>query len=136
MPPPIVDFTALGSPRATASAIERFAAERRVVTALVVPWESDDATVRMAVTSTTSDGWAIEHTNLGTVSLADAGGERTRVVVVADAARGANSQDGAVGPAASTDEREALLVAFARQIEIKLAAASPEPVDTRPSGQP
>lgn len=118
--PVIVEFTALGSPRATAGAIERFAAERRVVTALVVPWESDEATVRMAVTSTKSDGWAIEHTNLGTVSLADAGGERTRVVVVAEEAS-SSIGDEAMEPAATPDERRALLVAFARQIEKKLA---------------
>ena len=107
----IVEFTARGSARAVASAIESYAAERRRVTALVVPWESDAATLRMAVTSTKSDGWAIEHTNLGTVSLADLGGERTRVVVVAEEA----------GPerADLADDQRAMLVAFARQIEKK-----------------
>src|SRR5687767_9553464 len=83
MTPAIVEFTARGSARAVSAAIEAYAGERRVVTALVVPWESDAATLRMAVTATKSDGWAIEHTNLGTISLADLGGERTRVAVLA-----------------------------------------------------
>lgn len=103
----IVDFTATGSTRALASAIEALAAERRVVSALVVPWESDAATLRMAVTAAKGDGWAIEHTNLGTVSLADLGSERTRVVVTAE----------------SDGEASAMLLAFARQIERKLAPA-------------
>jgi hypothetical protein len=35
----------------------------------------------MAVTSVKSDGWAIEHTNLGTITLTSEGDERTRVAV-------------------------------------------------------
>jgi hypothetical protein len=97
----IVDFTAQGTTRALASAIEQLALERRVVTALVVPWESDAATLRMAVTATKADGWAIEHTNLGTVSLADLGSERTRVVVTGE----------------SGHDTSAMLISFARQIE-------------------
>lgn len=105
MTPALVEFTAKGSARAVASAIERYAAERRAVSALVVPWESDTATLRMAVTVTTGDGWAIEHTNLGTVSLADLGDERTRVVVA--------------GPGNNVDSPPTILIAFARQIEKK-----------------
>jgi len=104
----IVDFTARGTTRALAAAIEQLAEERRVVTALIVPWESDAATLRMAVTATKGDGWAIEHTNLGTVSLADLGSEQTRVVVT--------GESGAEAPA--------MLIAFARQIERSLGPAA------------
>lgn len=107
----IVDFTTRGTTRELASAIEQLALERRVVTALVVPWESDASTLRMAVTATTGDGWAIEHTNLGTVSLADLGSERTRVVVTGESGR----------------EASAPLVAFARQIERRLGQPSVAP---------
>ena len=106
----IVDFTTRGANRALASAIEELAAERRVVSALVVPWESDATTVRMAVTATKVDGWAIEHTNLGTVELADLGSGLTRIVVTGD----------------SSGETSSMLATFARQIERKL---NPAPVD-------
>ena len=143
----IVDFTARGAARAVASAIESYAAERRVVSALVVPWESDSVTLRMAVTSTKSDGWAIEHTNLGTVSLTDLGGERTRVVVVAPDANDANDGNGAgdatgddvPGQAHMRDEQRAMLIAFARQIEKKFATAPTgptAPVEHVPGGHP
>lgn len=104
----IVDFTARGTTRAVAAAIEQLAAERRVVTALIVPWESDAATLRMAVTATKADGWAIEHTNLGTVSLADLGSGQTRVSVIGE----------------SGAEASAMLIAFARQIERTLGPAA------------
>ena len=109
----IIDFTAPGTTRELASAIEQLALERRAVTALVVPWESDAVTVRMAVTASTGEGWAIEHTNLGTVSLADAGSECTRVVVTV----------------ALDQDASPILIAFARQIERALAQAS---LDHRP----
>jgi hypothetical protein len=38
----------------------------------------------MAVTAVKSDGWAIEHTNLGTIRLVDAGQERTEVAIAAE----------------------------------------------------
>lgn len=104
----IVDFTAAGTTRELASAIEQLALERRAVSALVVPWQSDAATVRMAVTAAKGEGWAIEHTNLGTVSLADAGSARTRVVVT-------GASDQAASP---------ILISFARQIERALGQAS------------
>jgi hypothetical protein len=106
----IVDFTIRGTNRALASAIEELAAERRVVNALVVPWESDAATVRMAVTASKVDGWAIEHTNLGTVELADLGSGLTRIVVTGE----------------TGGETSSMLTAFARQIERKF---NPAPVD-------
>jgi hypothetical protein len=113
----IVDFTAQGTTRELASAIEQLALERRAVTALVVPWESDAATLRMAVTASKGEGWAIEHTNLGTVSLADLGSERTRVVVTGEA-----------GPDLSP-----VLISFARQIERRLG--QPSEADRPGAGQ-
>jgi len=80
----IVTFTATGSPQAVSRAIEEYARGEGHVTALVVPWESDAATLSMAVTAVKSDGWAIEHTNLGTIRLVDAGRERTQVAIAAE----------------------------------------------------
>ncbi|MFI4978228.1 MAG: hypothetical protein ACHQC8_06095 [Solirubrobacterales bacterium] len=77
-------FTAAGSPRALSRAIEEYARGQGHVAALVVPWESDDKTLSMAVTVVKSDGWAIEHTNLGTIRLIDAGQERTEVAIAAE----------------------------------------------------
>ena len=64
--------------------MEEYARGQGHVTAIVVPWESDDTTLRMAVTAVKSDGWAIEHTNLGTIQLIDAGAERTAVAIAAE----------------------------------------------------
>ena len=77
-------FTAVGSPLGLSRAIEECARGHGNVNALVVPWESDDTTLSMAVTAVKIDGWAIEHTNLGTIRLVDAGPERTEVAVVAE----------------------------------------------------
>jgi hypothetical protein len=73
-------FITPGSPRVVSRAIEEYASGQGV-TAIVVPWESDETTLSMAVTAVRRDGWAIEHTNLGTIRLIDAGGERTEVVI-------------------------------------------------------
>lgn len=78
----IVEFTAIGTPRALAKAIEDYARGRGAVSVLVVPWESDDVTLSMAITLVKSDGWAIEHTNLGTVKLTDLAHDRTQVAIV------------------------------------------------------
>jgi hypothetical protein len=78
-----VTFTAAGSPQAVSRAIEACARDLGV-NALVVPWESEPDALSMAVTAVKSDGWAIEHTNLGTIRLVDAGPERTEVAVVAE----------------------------------------------------
>jgi hypothetical protein len=124
MTPAIVEFTTRGSAQAVSAAIEAYAAERRVVTALVVPWESDAATLRMAVTSTKSDGWAIEHTNLGTISVADLGGELTRVAVqAAPVVNEIKNPNHANGELDLQDEQRSLLTAFARQLERKFATA-------------
>ena len=77
------EFIAAGAPRDVSRAIEQFATGQGSVTALVVPWESQGTTLNMAVTSVKTDGWAIEHTNLGTISLTPLDEARTRVAIVA-----------------------------------------------------
>jgi len=77
----MIEFVAAGSPRLVSQAIEQYATGQGNVSAIVVPWESSAVTLSMAVTSVKSDGWAIEHTNLGTLLLTDLGQERTRVAV-------------------------------------------------------
>src|SRR5438445_8321915 len=76
-----IEFTATGSAQVLSRAIEEYARAQGNVNALVVPWESDATALSMAVTAVKSDGWAIEHTNLGTIHLADAGPERTAVEI-------------------------------------------------------
>jgi hypothetical protein len=80
----IIRFTVAGSPQTVSRAIEEYARGEGHVTALVVPWESDRRTLSMAVTAVKQDGWAIEHTNLGTIRLTDAGQERTDLVIAAE----------------------------------------------------
>ena len=75
---------AAGSPRAVSRAIEDVAAAQRSVAAIVVPWESGPTALSMAVTAVKGEGWAIEHTNLGTIRLIDAGDERTTVAIAAE----------------------------------------------------
>src|SRR5258705_12142225 len=76
-----VTFTASGSPQVVARAIEEYARTQGGVSAIVVPWESDEVTLSMAVTAGKTDGWAIAHTNLGTVPLRAAGAERASVAI-------------------------------------------------------
>ena len=76
-----VEFVVAGSPRTVSRAIEEYATEQRMVNALVVPWESDEVTLSMSVTSARVDGWSIEHLNLGTIKLTDAGSDRTRITL-------------------------------------------------------
>src|SRR5450755_3898050 len=80
----LFEFMTAGSPRTVSGAIEQLAIGLGSLTAIVVPWESDRATLCMAVTSTQGEGWALEHTNLGTVRLTDLGNESTRVEILAD----------------------------------------------------
>lgn len=80
----LFEFVTPGSPRALSGAIEQLAIGQGSLTAIVVPWESDRTTLCMAVASTQGEGWALEHTNLGTVRLTDLGNETTRVEVLAD----------------------------------------------------
>ena len=79
----MLEFTVAGSPAGLASAIEAYALAQGNVNALVVPWESDGRTLSMAVTSVRSDGWAIEHVNLGTITLTALAEDRTRVAIAA-----------------------------------------------------
>ena len=79
----ILAFTAAGSPKQLAEAIEQHGRQHSTLQATLVPWESARDTVSMAVTSVRADGWAIEHTNLGTITLTDLGNQLTRVVVIA-----------------------------------------------------
>src|ERR1700688_5070551 len=77
----ILEFTASGSPRDLSRAIEEFAIGQGSLNAIIVPWESDQQTLTMAVTSVKGEGWAIEHTNLGTIQLKDLGNDATRVAI-------------------------------------------------------
>jgi hypothetical protein len=108
---PIVEFVAPGTPRALSHTIEEHAKGRGAVSILLVPWESDDVTVRMAVTLVKTDGWAIEHTNLGTVSLTDLGENRTQVAIFPDTTDRPDQQD-----------VTSLLGPFARQLQGRLQA--------------
>jgi len=80
----LFEFMTSGTPRAISGAIEQFAIGLGSLTAIVVPWESDRTTLCMAVASTQGEGWALEHTNLGTVRLIDMGNETTRVEILAE----------------------------------------------------
>jgi hypothetical protein len=77
----LLQFLASGSPQQVARAIEDYTRSLQGVQALVVPWESDAATLSMAVTSVTGEGWAIEHKNLGTLRLREIANGRTEVTV-------------------------------------------------------
>ena len=88
----LFEFMTPGSPRAVSGAIEQFAIGLGSLTAIVVPWESDRTTLCMAVASTQGEGWALEHTNLGTVRLTDMGNEMTRVEILADLQHHADHQ--------------------------------------------
>jgi hypothetical protein len=106
----MIEFTASGPAIVISRAIEEYARAQGHVNALVVPWESDARRLRMAVTSVKSDGWAIEHLNLGTIVLTASGDETTRV---------------AVEPPASPQEPTlaAVFDRFARQLQTKFAVA-------------
>jgi hypothetical protein len=108
----IIEFTVSGSPRVISRAIEEYAAGHGSLHAIVVPWESDDVSLSMAVTSAKADGWAIEHTNLGTIRLTNLGNDSTRV---------------AFTPAEPDHAEKKRLVAlfdgFARQVQNRLQTA-------------
>ena len=107
----MIEFSAAGSPPVVSRAIEEYARAQGHVAALVVPWESDATTLTMAVTSVKSDGWAIEHTNLGTIRLTDLGNDRTRVDVAADPSRPEHQK------------RAVLFDRFAQQIQSRFQVA-------------
>ena len=106
-----ITFIATGSPQVVSRAIEAYARAEGHVSAIVVPWESGGTTLSMAVTAVKSDGWAIEHTNLGTIRLVDAGQERTAVAIAAATADHPEQQ-----------KLAALFERFARQVQGKFHA--------------
>jgi hypothetical protein len=79
----IIEFTVTGSPRVVSRAIEQYATGNGSLHAIVVPWESNDLTLSMAVTSAKAEGWAIEHTDLGTIRLTGLENDLTRVTFAA-----------------------------------------------------
>jgi hypothetical protein len=106
-----IEFVANRTARVLSDAIEAYARAQGHVSAIVVPWETSATTVSMSVTSVKADGWAIEHTNLGTITLTDLGNDTTAVVVAGH------------GPDLAAEERlSALLDHFARQLEQHFAA--------------
>ncbi|HEY6214801.1 MAG TPA: hypothetical protein VIW45_21050 [Vicinamibacterales bacterium] len=106
----VVNFTAKGSAKSLAGDIEAFALAQGHVSALVVPWESTPTTLNLAVTAVRGEGWAIEHTNLGTVTLTDLGGASTRVVVA---------------PADVDAKLATLFDGFAKQLQARFATSDP-----------
>ena len=76
-------FTVPGSPREVSRAVEECAVGQGSLSTIVVPWESDRSTVTIAVTSTQGEGFALQHTDLGTIRISDAGGDMTRVEIIA-----------------------------------------------------
>jgi hypothetical protein len=114
-----IEFSAGGSLRGMADAIEQYARAQGRVNALVVPWESTAMSITMAVTSVKADGWAIEHTNLGTIRLTDLHNDLVAVAISA-----AVTEPPAL---ASIFER------FARDLERHLTA---RPSQTSSAGQP
>ena len=108
-----IEFTVTGSPRAVSRAIEQYATGHGSLHAIVVPWESDELTLSMAVTSAKGEGWAIEHTNLGTIKLTDLGNDMTRVTIAAHEPDQAENQ-----------KLAALFDGFAQQIQSKFRIQS------------
>jgi len=88
----MIEFVAAGTPRLVSQAIEQYATGQGHISAIVVPWESGDAGLSMAVTAVKSDGWAIEHINLGTITLTDLGHDSTRVAIVGHASDHSDNQ--------------------------------------------
>ena len=110
----VANFTAKGPAKSLAGAIEAYALAEGHVSALVVPWESSPRRLSMAVTAVRGEGWAIEHTNLGTVILTDLDGASTRVVV--------SGAEGGSDPA--RQKLAAVFEAFARQLRTRFGATA------------
>jgi hypothetical protein len=108
-----IEFVAGGSARAVSRAIEQYAHAQGHLSAIVVPWEGSATTLSMSVTSVKADGWAIEHINLGTISLTDLGNGTTAVAVAADEPDRPDK-----------DRLSALFVRFADQLQHQFKAAS------------
>jgi hypothetical protein len=108
-----MEFVANGSARAVARAIEQYAHAQGRLSAIVVPWEGTVTTVSMSVTSVKTDGWAIEHTNLGTITLTDRGNGTTAVAMARDDS-----------DRSEKDRLAALFDNFARQLQHQFQAVS------------
>jgi hypothetical protein len=109
----LIEFTVSGSPRDVSAAIEQLAIGSGSLHAIVVPWESDNVTLSMAVTSARIDGWAIEHIDLGTIRLTNLGNDATRVSF---APRDPDHAD--------KKRLVTLFESFARQLQTKLQATA------------
>jgi hypothetical protein len=109
----MLEFTVIGSPKTVARTIEACAQDQRSVNAIVVPWESDATTLSMTVTSVKIDGWAIEHTNLGTIRLTGLNDDRTLVRFAPDEPNHPDKQ-----------QLAALFDRFAQQVQGRFSAAS------------
>lgn len=79
----LLNFTVPWSPREVSRAVQECAVGQGSLSAIVVPWESDRSTVTIAVTSTQGEGFALQHTDLGTIRLTEAGADMTRVEIIA-----------------------------------------------------
>ena len=79
----LLNFTVPGSPREVSPGGLECALGQGSLSANVVPWESDRSAVTIAVTSTQGEGFALQHTDLGTIRLTEAGSEMTRVEIIA-----------------------------------------------------
>jgi len=112
----IANFTAKGPAKSLASEIEQYALAQGHVSALVVPWESSPTTLSLAVTVVRGEGWAIEHTNLGTVTLTDLGAS-TRVTVMASPTVDPGADGGA-----TPGKLAAVFNGFAKQLRTKFEA--------------
>jgi hypothetical protein len=110
-----IEFVANGSPSDLSRAIEEVARGEGHVTAIVVPWECEGTTLSMAVTAVKSDGWAIEHTNLGTIRLVDAGQGRTRIAIIEHLPDAQDSQ-----------KLSAVFDRFGRQVQSRFHVESPQ----------
>jgi hypothetical protein len=70
----------------------------------------------MSVTAVSGDGWAIEHTNLGTIRLTDLGNDRTRFAAeVEDASHQSHSNQ---------SKSAGLFERFVQQLQGRLQPAS------------
>jgi len=113
-----VEFVARGAARSVSRAIEEFAQAQGHVSAIVVPWEGSAATVSMSVTAARADGWAIEHTNLGTITLTDRGDGTTAVTICADEPDRSSASD-----QADRDRLAAIFDRFAGQLPHQFKAS-------------
>jgi hypothetical protein len=79
----LLNFTVSGSPHEASRAVQECSVGHGSLSAIVVSWESDRSTVTIAVTSTQGEGFALQHTDLGTIRLTEAGRDMTRVDIIA-----------------------------------------------------